>query len=123
MNERTHQAAAPRMVPPDERGGQAPFHVADEVVICLPLPPTTNNLFAGTGKRRYRTSEYNEWIKEAGYRLNVQPPPQTRGRVSLTIEVGEPKTGRAMDLANREKATVDLLVKHLVIEDDDQRIV
>lgn len=114
------RTAAPRMVPPDGRGGQAPFHVPDEVVICLPMPPTTNNLFAGTGRRRYRTSEYNSWILAAGYRLNVQRPPQTRGRVSLTIEVEEPKGSRRMDLANREKACVDLLVKHLVIPGDDQ---
>lgn len=101
----------------------APFHVADEVVINLPMPPTTNNLFAGTGKRRYRTSEYNDWIKEAGYRLNVQRPPQTRGRVSLLIEVEDPKTARLQDCCNREKACVDLLVKHLVIQGDDQRYV
>lgn len=101
----------------------APFHVADEVVICLPMPPTTNNLFANTKGARYRTSEYNSWIKEAGYRLNTQRPPQTRGAVSLLIEVEEPKTARRTDLANREKATTDLLVKHLVIQGDDQRYV
>lgn len=101
----------------------APFRVPDEVVINLPLPPTTNNLFAGTGKRRYRTSEYNAWIKEAGWRLNTQRPLQTRGAVSLLIEVEEPKTARHTDLANREKACTDLLVKHLVIQGDDQRYV
>lgn len=100
-----------------------PFAAPQEVVISLPMPPTTNNLFAGTGKRRYRTSEYNDWIKEAGYRLNTQRPPQTRERVSLLIEIEEPKTEREMDFANREKATVDLLVKHLVIQGDSQRYV
>jgi Holliday junction resolvase RusA-like endonuclease len=107
---------------PERRGGQpsAPFHAPDEVVICLPIPPTTNNLFAGTGKRRYRTSEYNSWIEEAGWQIATQKPPQVYGRVSLTIEVREPKSLHRMDLANREKATVDLLVKHLVIQGDSQ---
>lgn len=122
----TDTAAAPRMVPPDERGGRvldAPFHVASEIVINLPMPPSTNNLFASAKGRRYRTSEYNSWIKEAGWQIAIQKPPQTQGRVSLTIEVEEPNTARAMDLANREKATTDLLVKHMVIEGDDQRYV
>lgn len=100
-----------------------PFHMPDEVVIELPMPPTTNNLFASTKGTRYRTSEYNDWIREAGTRLARQKPPQTRGRVSLTIEVAEPKTARQQDLGNREKATTDLLVRHLLIEGDDQRYV
>lgn len=117
----TDTAAAPSSPPPDGRG--APFHIPDEVVICLPMPPTTNNLFASTKGTRYRTSEYNDWIREAGLRLNRQRPPQTRGMVSLLIEVAEPKTSRQQDLGNREKATTDLLVRHLVIEGDDQRYV
>lgn len=117
----TDTAAVPSSVPTDGRG--VPFHIPDEVVICLPMPPTTNNLFANARGTRYRTSEYNAWIKEAGWRLATQRPPQTRGAVSLTIEVEEPKTKRQTDLANREKATTDLLVKHLVIQGDDQRYV
>jgi Holliday junction resolvase RusA-like endonuclease len=101
----------------------APFHIPDEVVICLPLPPTANNLFAGTGARRYRSSEYNAWIKEAGWRLASQRPPQVKGKVSLLIEVAEPHTLREMDLMNREKATTDLLVKHKIIEGDSNRYV
>jgi Holliday junction resolvase RusA-like endonuclease len=45
------------------------------------------------------------------------------GRVSLHIEVAEPKTKRATDLGNREKAVTDLLVSHGVIQGDDQRYV
>jgi Holliday junction resolvase RusA-like endonuclease len=100
-----------------------PFHIPDEVVINLPLPPTSNNLFANAKGTRYRTPEYNAWIKEAGTLLAIQRPLKTLGKVSLTIEVAEPATKRATDLANREKATTDLLVKHQVIEGDDQRYV
>lgn len=117
----TDTAAAPSSVPTDGRG--APFHIADAVVINLPLPPTANNLFAGTGARRYRTSEYNAWIKEAGWRLASQRPPMVKGKVSLLIEVSEPHTLREMDLMNREKATTDLLVKHRIIEGDSNRYV
>jgi Holliday junction resolvase RusA-like endonuclease len=89
-------------------------------VISLPMPPTSNNLFAGSGKRRFRSKAYEEWILEAGLLLNRQRPPKIKGRVSILIEVEEPKTKRRSDVGNREKAAVDLLVSHGVIEGDDQ---
>jgi Holliday junction resolvase RusA-like endonuclease len=120
----TDTAAAPSGLVSDERrGGQAPFHVPSEVVICLPLPPTTNNLYASNGRMRYRTSEYNAWIKEAGWHLAAQRAPQVVGKVSILIEVEEPSTAREMDLMNREKATTDLLVKHRLIQGDSNRYV
>ena len=99
-----------------------------ELVITLPLPPTTNNLFAGNGKRRYRTKEYEAWAKEAGWALNTQRPQgrgplQVLGQVSIWIEVREPPTEREEDLANREKAAVDLLVTHGVIQGDSNRYI
>ncbi len=101
-----------------------------EVVISLPMPPSTNNLFfnarpspsAGWGGRT-RTPEYVAWVKEAGTILASQRPPQVLGKVSLLIEVQEPETKRRQDVANREKAVTDLLVTHRVIEGDDQRFV
>ncbi len=92
------------------------------VIITLPMPPSTNGLFAGKG-RRYKSGEYINWIREAGFELLLQRPRQVPGRVSLAIEVGEPKTARATDLGNREKAVTDLLVSHGVIQGDDQRYV
>jgi len=101
----------------------APFHNPAELIIALPMPPTTNNLFATVGKNRIRTVEYKAWAAEAGYVLNRQRPPLMAGKVSLLIEVEEPKTARRQDVANREKAVVDLLVSHRVIQGDDQRFV
>jgi Holliday junction resolvase RusA-like endonuclease len=101
----------------------APFHMPSELVIALPMPPTTNNLFCGNGKLRYRSKEYTDWIKEAGWRLADQRPPLMAGKVILLIEVEEPKTARRQDVANREKAVTDLLVSHRVIQGDDQRFV
>ncbi len=45
------------------------------------------------------------------------------GKVAILIEVEEPTTARRQDVANREKAVVDLLVSHRVIQGDDQRFV
>jgi crossover junction endodeoxyribonuclease RusA len=112
------------MAPENYRGeGDAPFHMPSELVIALPMSPSTNNLFCGNGRRRYRSKEYTAWIKEAGWRLSDQRPPQVAGRVSITIEVQEPKTKIRQDCTNRIKAVEDLLVAHSIIEGDDQRFV
>jgi Holliday junction resolvase RusA-like endonuclease len=106
----------------------APFHMPAELVIALPTPPSTNNLFftvTGGPRRRGRakTPEYQDWIRQAGYRLNAQRPSPVRGKVALLIEVAEPSTKVRQDIANREKAVTDLLVSHGIIEGDDQRFV
>ncbi len=101
----------------------APFHMPSELVINLPLSPSSNNLFATVGKKRIRTVEYTAWAKEAGYRLNAQRPPLMAGKVALLIEVEEPNTARRTDIGNKEKAVTDLLVSHRVIQGDDQRFV
>jgi Holliday junction resolvase RusA-like endonuclease len=92
-------------------------------VICLPMCPSTNGLFAGNGKRRYKTKEYAAWIEEAGYALNRQRPEPIRGKVRLLIEIAEPKDAKARDCSNLIKAPEDLLVRHGIIEGDDQRYV
>jgi len=101
----------------------APFHNPAELIIALPMPPSTNNLFATVGKKRIRSAEYSGWLLEAGYRLKSQRPPLMAGKVSLLIEVEEPKTARQTDIGNREKAVTDLLVTHRVIQGDDHRFV
>ncbi len=101
----------------------APFHNPSDLCIELPMPPTTNNLFASNPKRRFRSAEYTAWVKEAGYRLNAQRPPLMAGKVALLIEVENPKTAIRQDCTNRIKAVEDLLVSHRVIQGDDQRFV
>jgi Holliday junction resolvase RusA-like endonuclease len=103
----------------------APFHNPAELIIALPMPPTTNNLFATdrSSRRRFRTADYLAWVKSSGYRLNAQRPLPMAGRVALLIELEEPKTARAQDCTNRIKAVEDLLVAHRIIEGDDQRYV
>ena len=58
---------------------------------------------------------------KAGYALNLQRPPRLTGKVSILIQLEEPKA--LADCANYEKATVDLLVSHKIIEGDDRRFV
>ena len=101
----------------------APFHTPSELVVHLPTPPTSNNLFATDLKsgRRFRTYEYKSWVQEAGLLLNRQRPPLVAGKVSILLEVEEPKTARRQDVCNREKACIDLLVSRGVIQSDDQR--
>jgi Holliday junction resolvase RusA-like endonuclease len=102
-----------------------PFHVPPDVVISLPMPPTTNNLFLNgrPGQNRPRTPRYNAWIAEAGWQLASQRPRQLGGRVSILIEVSDAESADNWDLGNREKATVDLLVRHKIIPGDQKRFV
>jgi crossover junction endodeoxyribonuclease RusA len=101
----------------------APFHMPAELVIELPMPPSSNNMFVNAGKRRIRSAEYSGWLLEAGFQLKSQRPPLVAGKVSLLIEVEEPKTKIRQDCTNRIKAVEDLLVSHRVIQGDDQRFV
>jgi Holliday junction resolvase RusA-like endonuclease len=101
-----------------------PFACPPDIVISLPMPPTTNNLFFNAGRNgRNRTPLYDRWIKEAGWRLASQRPPQVRGRVSILIEVSDAESADNWDVANREKAAVDLLVTHKIIPGDQKRFV
>jgi Holliday junction resolvase RusA-like endonuclease len=94
-----------------------------EVVLDLPMPPTTNNLFAGTGKKRVKTHKYQAWEHEAGWKLLRQRPPRIKGPVAVTIEVSDADSSDNWDLCNREKATMDLLVTQGVIQGDNKPFV
>ena len=89
-------------------------------VIRLSMPPTANNLFAGRGKSRYRTREYDVWRETAGWELARQRPPLFLGAVSVVIEVSLAESTDSWDVCNREKATMDLLVTHRIIQGDNR---
>ena len=89
----------------------------------LPFPPSANNLFVNAGKRgRVRSSRYDLWLNEAGWELKSQRPQKMLGRVAVTIALC-PISKRRQDADNLNKAVLDLLVKHQVIEGDDSRFV
>lgn len=95
----------------------------DAIVLTLPMPPTTNNLFRGNGRRRVKSQGYESWIDAAGWELLRQRPPRIKGPVAVTIEVSDIESSSTWDLCNREKATMDLLVTHGVIQGDHKPIV
>lgn len=86
---------------------------------ALPMPPTTNALFATFKGRRIITREYKAWKLEAGEILMQQyaayGSPAIHKPMSVHIRLGMNYRG---DVANREKACVDLMVSLLEMDDD-----
>jgi Holliday junction resolvase RusA-like endonuclease len=93
------------------------------IVLTLPFPPSTNNLFINTSRGRIRSSKYDEWAAEAGWELKRQRPPKVAGPVELVFCFQDGRDKRKRDVTNLIKAPEDLLVKHGVIEADDNTIV
>jgi crossover junction endodeoxyribonuclease RusA len=93
------------------------------IVLHLPFPPSTNNLFINTSRGRIRSSKYDEWATEAGWELARQRPPKTLGPVSIHFDFQSGRDKRKRDITNLLKAPEDLLVKFKVIEADDNTIV
>lgn len=89
--------------------------------ITLPFPPSVNGVF-----RRHNGSHLSEkyvaWRDEAGWQLKAQRPLPIKEPVHVEIQLVAPDR-RARDGDNLLKAPLDLLVKHGVIEDDNNRFV
>lgn len=85
------------------------------VTLAIPTPPSINHAWANKSRGRTRTKAYEAWIEEAGWRVNLQHPGHIGGRVE--IEIGISRIVNA-DVDNRIKATLDLLTKMGVIDDD-----
>lgn len=93
--------------------------------LTLPLPPSTNNLFATvwrkskkTGKRvplRIAAKKYAAWKDAAGWTLKTQERWRLGGPVNVAIYLPLKMAG---DIDNRVKAILDLLVKFDWIDDD-----
>jgi Holliday junction resolvase RusA-like endonuclease len=104
------------------------------IVLDLPIPPSTNDLFANVSREqraaakakgmnlpgRVRTKKYTAWITEAGWMLKAQRQSPVKGPVQIEYQVAE-KT--KADLGNLEKAATDLLVSHGMIDGDDPSVV
>lgn len=108
MRRRPHHG--PVFAPPARR-------VVDSVTALLPVPPSTNALYAhGRQRGPVRSDAYQAWIDEAGWRLQAQRPGRVPGAYVLLLAV--PETETKADLDNLSKATSDLLQKHGVIDND-----
>lgn len=90
--------------------------------VWLPLPPSTNALY-GTRRdgRKYLNGSARIWREEAGWLLATAHPPKGLVKPVLSLHFGFKGKGR-VDVDNRCKAVIDLLVKHGVIADDNDRI-
>lgn len=86
----------------------------------LPFPPSVNNLFVNGKSGRFRSQKYDSWIMEAGNEILRQRPAKVAGPVILTFEFSDGHDKRRRDISNLIKAPEDLLVKHRLIEADDQ---
>ena len=93
-----------------------------DVTINLPFPVSVNAMFADGKTRRHKSQRYCDWLMEAGLQLNRQRPTPVKGPVRMTYEFGAPDS-RRRDLSNLLKGPEDLLVKHGVIEADDNSVV
>lgn len=81
----------------------------------LPIPPSTNNLFATIGRRRVVTRAYREWRATAAAMIAREDARTISGWVRIDIAL--PITLRG-DVSNRVKAIEDALVSARVIADD-----
>lgn len=93
----------------------------DSVTLDLPFPPSVNNLFANGSRGRFPTQQYRDWQSAAGWKLLADRPSRIPGPVRITFQFEE-KAGRR-DLDNLQKAPLDLLVKHNVIDGDHRSVV
>lgn len=100
-----------------------PSTQSGETRVTLSWPPSANALFRNVpGKGRVRTKEYARWAGVAGWELKAQRPRKFTGPVEVVVELNPP-TRHALDLDNRNKALLDLLVTHQVIPDDSTKFV
>ena len=87
------------------------------VTFTLPSPPSTNALFRNVpGKGRVKTAAYSDWVMQAHVALRSQRVGKVSGRVIVLVGI-ERHSGQA-DIDNRLKATLDVLVKAGIVEDD-----
>ena len=89
-----------------------------KVSLSLPMPPSTNHLFATFNGKRIKTKPYRDWITEAGWQLHLQRAGGIEGRFSIEVLIPRPARKGKIDLDNRLKPLLDVLKKHGVIVDD-----
>lgn len=82
------------------------------------VPPSTNNLYRNAGKGRVKTERYKGWINAAGWDVALAKPKLMQCPVKISILINRPN--KRSDIDNRNKALIDLLVKHGVLIDDNQ---
>lgn len=75
--------------------------------LILPLPPSTNRIWRGTGRRVYKSAEYNDFLTQVGWKCKEAQINQMTGEVAA--EVSFYFKTKAGDADNRLKALWDSL--------------
>jgi Holliday junction resolvase RusA-like endonuclease len=93
----------------------------------LPWPVSTNALYRAVrvgarSQANILSKPARDWYELAGWELQKQKPIPIKGPIRLHIVLGPPNK-RLFDPDGKLKATIDLLVRHKVIEDDNWRII
>ncbi len=87
------------------------------IELTLPYPPSTNSIWERTRKGMRKSDAYCDWLRVAGYMINVQTPDKLLGPYKLSIQAMRPDR-RKRDIDNIIKPISDLLQSTGVIEDD-----
>ncbi len=89
----------------------------DMAMVSVPVPPSVNALYRNVaGRGRVKTKEYSDWFAVAHRELRRQSWDRVPGKVIVCMKVS--RLGPAADLDNRIKATLDLMVKTKLMDDD-----
>lgn len=87
------------------------------IEFVIPIPPSVNHLFRTTDGKRYKTSEYGDYVNLVMQQLVfVQKVPHLSGEVALFAEIR--RFSSMSDLDNRLKGLIDAVVASRVIDDD-----
>jgi len=99
-----------------------PRHIPPrELAFDLPFPPSLNTMYPTFNGRRVTSEAYKEWQFDAGKYLMTVRNRFMSGQVEISLTFSE--QSRKMDLDNRIKPVLDLLVKNSIIEGDHNRVV
>ena len=89
------------------------------VVTSRHFPPSTNTMFRNVnGKGRVKTERYRTWTSAAGWDANGKGT--CSGPFKLIVAYSTEHRRSNMDLDNRLKAVLDLLVTHGIVDDDSK---
>ncbi len=88
----------------------------------LSWPPSTNSLWRAVRGRNILSRQYRLWQDKAEEELFAQGLVKVDGPVTIDIELNSPHK-RRYDPDNRVKAILDMLVRTLILEDDNDSFI
>lgn len=119
--ETERSSALPSVADVPEKGAGSP--TPSPATLTVPFPPSANSLFKNRKGGRAKTAAYTSWLLAASGALSRSHLPKYYSvPVEISLAVTMPDR-RIRDLDNLVKPSVDLLVRHGIIEADDWRYV